>query len=1028
VTDRAELVAAVVASRRLARGGGPRHSFTVERTEARLRLRDRPGQRPWEWTLVLVRGLLALVDVVEVEARASSAQDVELLELTMRLDPTALVGFDPGVIFDAALEPDPGPGDGSLAHRQLRLRRLLARAINECLARGPRSLELVTPAGTRTITRQERAGGDPYAETATPGTSDALTLRMSFERGFSRWLGGLFSGDFAAIAAEWRGHVASMERRDHGAVLRAIPDRPFIALGQHARLWPAPARGSVQLLRDGVAVLSLDGAVAEAGLPALELAGLIECPRLRLTVDETNVVRDEALDQLMAWLSDAMARGSGSPLQSVAWPETLATLTAADGGEVDVTMLGQEKEVPFVPRALIERLPFAARPHVVVLSPSEHDALQRMFPALSLVPADVIVGAGQGERANLEALAQGCLPPLRIELPPLDELAIDLAAYVHRHGAASRGAVLLLSRDRIVDRGEVDPAQLRGVTLVARMPQSSAAMAAAADPDRLKTLAQRIVSEVIARRDALLAHAVGSLVDASAGERMPLLRAAIDRLDAASLQLHYRVEPSGARLSWRTHPLLALVVASTRDGAARTLGAALVRARDVGGVVIGEPARRWYMLEATDEAHETWLPTAPGHELLVRVLGSGALWELPTVPQARPHVTHASQQEGLLLDRGEAARLLARTSTDPDARETLLAHLLVARALGRDQLGLLDVPLCSIFDPDAVQPQRIVSLAALLADERMHAIVPPGTATRETVGPVVMASPGVAALLHEVVKLPLEPIAAPRRRAPVIAPEARTAAARVSVEPVLRHPIADALAAGALHILPDGDRQGVDLWARGLRIGELELPSPLSQIGGRLWLSDAGVRVGRPGIEVMVLEHARALVAGAQRQAELAPPGGQRRRVLERFLAHCEAVANAGDDRLQLRSLFAAPKRDAVLSANAATAARLPSLRRLWLGALVRHALGHAAKLETGWLTWRLARLADAAAPVWQIELGGRHRWISRAERDDASVLDVQLAALAVASEVLASAAAPRAAIAAALLRVIATAHVSPRT
>ena len=65
---------------------------------------------------------------------------------------------------------------------------------------------------------------------------------------------------------------------------------------------------------------------------------------------------------------------------------------------------------------------------------------------------------------------------------------------------------------------------------------------------------------------------------------------------------------------------------------------------------------------------------------------------------------------------------------------------------------------------------------------------------------------------------------------------------------------------------------------------------------------------------------------------------------------------------------------------------------------------------------------------MWQIELGGRHRWISRAERDDARVLDVQLAALAVAAEVLASAKAPRAAIAAAMLRVLATAHVGPRS
>ncbi|HWB79653.1 MAG TPA: hypothetical protein VG755_32040 [Nannocystaceae bacterium] len=1031
-----DVVAAVVATRRLARGGGPRHSFTVERSEARLKLRDRPGQRPWEWTLVLVRGLLALVDVVDIEGTSSSSDGVETLELTMRVDETALAGFDPGIVFDAALEPDPGPSDGSLTHRQLRLRRLLARAINECLARGPRSVELVTPVGTRTIARHDRPGADPYTESSTPGTSAANTLRLrvAFERGFSRWLDGLLSGGegmFGGIAAEWNSRVASMERRRGGAIVHATPQGPFVALGRHARLWPAAARGSVQLLRDGVAVLALDDVLGTAGISVLDLAGAIECPRLRLTVDETNVVRDEALDLLIAWLRDAIARGEGKPLQTVKWPETIAMVSSAVGAEIAVEALGEgAREIPWVRPEQRDALPLAARAHVLVLSPSELEVLQRQRPELGLVPAQAIVGVGQGDPANLTALAQGCLAPLPLTVPHYTDggeaLAIEVLAFVHKHPVAARGAVMLIARERMVARTELDAA-LPGVTLVAKLPVSTEAAAIVAASDRQQALARWIAAQGVTQRDALLAHAVASLVDAGAGERMPLLRGAIDRLDARALQLRYHAEQDGsARLVWREHPLLGLVVATTRDNAARTLGAALVRARDVGGIVIGEHARRWYVLETSDADHETWLPSARGHELLVRILGTGALWELPTVPQIRAHVAPAERQRALMLDRGEVARQLARTSTDPDARDALLAHLLVARAVGGDELGLRDVPLCSTFDPDAVQPSRIVSLALVLADDRMHAVVPTGTATRELAGPVVEAPPGIAALLHEVVQLPLAAIQAPRRRA--VATATRSAAARVSVEPVLRHPITDALAAGALHLLPDGDRNGVDLWARGLRIGELELPSPLAQLGGRLWLSDAGVRAGRPAIEVMLLKHARALVLAARRQAALAPPGGQRRRALERFVGHCEAVASAGDDRLGLRALFASAPRSSVLSANAATAARLPSLRRAWLGALVKHAVGHAAKTSTGWLTWKLARIAEPASPVWQIELGGRHRWIARAERDDASVLDVQLAALAVAAEVLASAQAPRAAIAAAMLRVLATAHVGPRT
>ncbi|MBC8068943.1 MAG: hypothetical protein IAG13_11470, partial [Deltaproteobacteria bacterium] len=360
-----EALAAVVSTRRLARGSGPRHSFTVERSEARLRLRDRPGHDAWDWTLVLVRGLLALCDVVEVDAQTTSVEGQGVLELTVRIDASALEGFQPGMVLDEALLPDPGPGDGSLAHRQMRLRRLGARALNEALAESPRQLELVTPSGTRLIARDERKGGDPYRESAGAERSapDTLKIRLSAARGISRWFDGLLFGReglFTPIIALWMSRVPGLERRDRGARLRALPDRPYIALGRHARLWPAPTSGVITLLRDGVTLSNLDAALLEAGLATAGISGLLECPKLSLTFDETNVVRDEALVLLAAWLADALSRGT--PVVSVSWPESITHVRTAAGTMVEVSGLlaharAEPRELPYVWPAQAQSLP-----------------------------------------------------------------------------------------------------------------------------------------------------------------------------------------------------------------------------------------------------------------------------------------------------------------------------------------------------------------------------------------------------------------------------------------------------------------------------------------------------------------------------------------------------------------------------------------------------------------------------------------------------------------------------------------------
>ncbi len=1036
-----DVVAAILASRRLGTGAGTRQTFTVERTEARLRLRERPGEGQWHFSLVLVRALLALVEHAELDATSSSTAAAHTLELRFVMDPAVLAGLELGVVFDEALQPDPGPGDGSIAARQSRARRLLARAVNEALAGRPRQVDLEVPAAARTFVRRESVTGDPYVERVSTSTRSAaaVVLRIAFDRTVGRWFDALrFGGDglFAPVLDLWRERIPGLTPRPRGAALTRIADARGTDLGDHARLWGCSAARMRWLLRDGVVICSLDAALREAGVETASIDALIECPTLQLTVDEANVVRDGALASLVAWLHDASAHTTSGVLQA-SWPEALPVPVTAAGQPValeGLAAMGQgDGAVPYVWRHEATSLPLAMRPRMLALWPSELAAIRAHLPAVRLLPARVLGDAAGVAKADITALAQGSFPPVPVAVPPWvgggPPLGLDVVAYVHRHGVASHGAVLLLAQDRTLARTTDADAVIAGVTLLARISLPAERASLTTDVAALRELAAWIAGHAFARRDALVAHAFASSTEQAQCLRAPLVAASIAELGARGLELRYERDAAteSARLRWRADARLAVVVAHTRAGEPRTLGDALARVARVGGLVIGEATRRWYVLEVDDDDHNTWLPTAQGLELLERVVGRACLWPMPTVPQAHPHVAAAATQTGLLLDRDEVARLLLRAGADIHARTALLSHLLVAKATGADTLGLDDVALVQVYDPRAVTPDRVLSPAGLAADPRTFAIAPPGTTHRDLPGPVVVAGSGEAALLHEVLALPLVPVPDGTRRHAMPEP-ARGAVRTVRNEPVLRWPIADALAVGALALAPDGPRACVELWARGLHVGELELPPPFTELGGRLWLSDAGVRATRPAITALVLTHARELVAAALVQAELAPPGGARRRALERFAGHALATAAAGDDRFGLRALVPSVPASRVLSAEAASAARLPSLRRLWLGALVRHALGRPCKVDRAWLSWRLAKLADAAAIPWEIELGSRHRWIRRAVDDDAAVVDVQLAAAAIVAIVGAQAALEPVALAAAMLRLVATAHVTTRT
>jgi hypothetical protein len=289
--------------------------------------------------------------------------------------------------------------------------------------------------------------------------------------------------------------------------------------------------------------------------------------------------------------------------------------------------------------------------------------------------------------------------------------------------------------------------------------------------------------------------------------------------------------------------------------------------------------------------------------------------------------------------------------------------------------------------------------------------------------PVLEVAPGEAVLLREV--FALEPAALERSVARAEEP-LRPAAARrrgSDPEPILTIAVADALAAGALHLAANGG--GITLWAKGLRVGDFSLPVPLESLSGRLWLTDAGIRKGFAAIQKVALAHGRALVATAADRLVLVPPTSERRRALERFLAHCRAVVEAGKDAAGIAPIL---RHDdpAPAATGALASARLPGLVRVWMPLLLRHALGRPVETDTAWLQWKAAKLRDKKG-LLSIELGSRHDWIARALGDAARPRDAYAAAALVVAEVAEQASMPADEVALALARILATSFAGPR-
>jgi hypothetical protein len=242
-------------------------------------------------------------------------------------------------------------------------------------------------------------------------------------------------------------------------------------------------------------------------------------------------------------------------------------------------------------------------------------------------------------------------------------------------------------------------------------------------------------------------------------------------------------------------------------------------------------------------------------------------------------------------------------------------------------------------------------------------------------------------------------------------------------EPILTIAVADALGAGALHLAANGG--GITLWAKGLRVGDFALPHPLESLSGRLWLTDAGIRKGFAAIQKVALAHGRALVATAADQLVLVPPASERRRALERFLAHCRAAVRAGTDAAGVAPLIDEGRASAGPN-GALGPARLPGLVRAWLPLLLRHALGRPVEVDTAWLQWKAAKLRDKKG-LLSIELGSRHDWIARALADGAHPRDAIAAAMLVVADIAGPAGIAPDDVALGLARILATSFSGPR-
>jgi hypothetical protein len=1036
-------VAELVASRRLGSLESSRQRFTVSREQALLSLREQVrgrGDPRFAWTLFVVRAANALSELAEATLASqlpAQAEDDPWVTTTIDvITPGAeLAGLDLADILAGALEPDLGEplGGAELEQRLQRFRMLIGRALNSALAHELVAIELQTPAGGRRFERREQLveGRDPYVErkiAACEGSSRfvvrVIEPRPGLGSRLGRWL--RRSDDLDEITRLWRARrladssVPNVDEQGSVTLGPALSGE-VVEFGAHA-LWgsweaqaeiPASLRGTLHLARDGVAILDLGRTLREHDAALGSLLGWVDCPSLRLTADERSVARDGNLELLIAWLHEHLARGGRNAAPDSLGdslgdgPQTASGRTVSPEQIADDARRG--REFVYVWRHQANTVPAYAKAKILALWPSEQRALVERFADLRLVPLRALGTHGDFDPADLSALRAGSYDPLTlVKHSPIggeqdagalaSVLRLSIDAYVHRAPTATMGFIEILAYERRVTQVRERAKVFAGVTLICRI-DAGEAEGAALDVAALRRDHAAIarITELCRQRasnhwEALLAHVMRS---ADPWET-PLLRGALDELGPAGLELRYQTTEHGVRLAWRDTVLLDVIVGRTLDGSERSLRDALRQVREPGFILVGHEHKRYDQIRSADPRLQPWIVPEWARPLLERVVGRATVLDMPVVAEAHPLVVDdpVEAQRHLLRGRATIHQTLERSTTDPLARLRLLGHLLVARSLEQDTVGLETVALLDRYDPRALSPTRLVSLAATLGERPRPGLVPAGAVHRELPRPMIEAVPGLAALLAEVAGFEpgvtvgatlISVTSSDANESRSAAPVRRRAR---SSPPLLSSAVVHPLAVGRLLVAGDGGSEGIALWSRGLRIGELELPEPLGRVSGRLLLTETGQRIDRATLQREITTLARGLLGDALRQRALLPPDGAARRRLDHFIEYIRSIIRV-EDRFGLAADFGVdqpvdPGHRAValkhLSLRAAPLRPLSDRRDALLADIVRQSIAMQLRFGTAMLSWRLVKLGKRHRDgSFELEFGLRNGLIQRA-------------------------------------------------
>ncbi|MGB1015288.1 MAG: hypothetical protein ACPG4T_14225, partial [Nannocystaceae bacterium] len=918
-------------------------------------------------------------------------------------------------LLEAALgEAEAGGPEQVFAHVRTRL----ATAVNAGLAGAPRALEVCTAGSGVRFERRETtpSGQDPYRECGTSQRCAAqhFCIRLwapkpSFGRRLASWIS-LQPSVVDNLEQLWKQAVVGIEPEqtlEAGLSLATTTTTRPIELGDHAtwdRGGEARADSSLWLVRDRVRIASLSPAIAAIGQSPTLFVGEVCCPHIRLTADRTDVVRDGAFELLVAWLLDAHAHlfeQSGD----VHWPTSLQSIPAASGRAVPVETLQRRmkrgQDLLFVYPYQQPSVPKELRARVFCLWPSERALLHRTLPGLQTVPLRALGGKPQFERHDLGNLASGSLPPQTLALgpdhthttlPSGQRVAIECCAYIHRYPTSVAGSLVLVTHGRRLGHLRDDPRVLDGVTLVATLKGDSASETDLDIHDlrQQQAFLQGLFNQLSAA--ALAETEIEKLLVAAfttaSPRAIPLVHTREAALGPWDLRLRF-VRPEGSeqlKLHWRPTCLLGLEVGSARFGGrgvsfvGQTLADALTYASEHGGLWSSDTSHT----RSASHKFAPWHLHTRGRDLLVRVLGSGGIWPGSADPNEYLRPRPASEQTHLLRAAGTCASLAKRTH-EPWARRALLAHLLVATALGVPTHGLEDIDLLLRYDPQALQPTRRVSLATL-REHALPPLVPEGAVSRELDQPVLEVNLGEANILHTHLHFPLvgdtvfqaKSTSGKRHRDPVRRRGREPA-------PLVHMPLHDPLAAGGLRVDVDLKPGAITLWSGGLHIDNLKLAPPLDCVGGRLWLTRKGLR-SLSTLADRVRDLARGVVSIALDSQLLHEPGSVEHRAIVTFLGQCYAAAQRGEATLiadLLPERTPTPPRTSFLAhtLNKFPLKRLPKDPRPRLLGLLRQTLMLPIRLETAVFSWSLVRSMEGPDHdgLWTVELGRRNGFITRA-------------------------------------------------